>query len=68
MWRDIFLHNKTAVLEMLSRFDRDLLAAKKMVEEGDGEGLFQLFTRTRAIRRGIIALGQETSAPAPMEL
>ena len=63
MWRDIFLHNKTAVLEMLSRFEHDLAAAKQMVEAGDGDGLFQLFTRTRAIRRGIIALGQETAAP-----
>lgn len=63
MWRDIFLHNKVAVLEMLSRFERDLAAAKTMVEEGDGDRLFQLFTRTRAIRRGIIALGQETSSP-----
>jgi cyclohexadieny/prephenate dehydrogenase len=63
MWRDIFLHNKSAVLEMLARFDRDLSAAREMVEAGDGQGLFDLFTRTRAIRRGIIALGQETAAP-----
>ncbi len=63
MWRDIFLHNKDAVLEMLARFNADLQTAQKMVETGDGDGLFKLFTRTRAIRRGIINLGQETAAP-----
>ena len=63
MWRDIFLHNKSAVLEMLARFSKDLVAAQAMIEADDGDGLFQLFTRTRAIRRGIIELGQETSAP-----
>jgi cyclohexadieny/prephenate dehydrogenase len=63
MWRDIFLHNKAAVLEMLARFDKDLATARRMVEAGDGQGLFDLFTRTRAIRRSIISSGQETSAP-----
>ena len=63
MWRDIFLHNKGAVMEMLGRFKSDLSAAEKMIESGDGEGLFELFTRTRAIRRSIIAIGQETAAP-----
>jgi cyclohexadieny/prephenate dehydrogenase len=63
MWRDVFLHNKDAVLEMLSRFDRDLKALQGMIEKGDGQGLFDLFTRTRAIRRGIVEQGQDTAAP-----
>jgi cyclohexadieny/prephenate dehydrogenase len=63
MWRDVFLHNKDAVLEMLGRFNEDLAALQRMVRWGDGDGLFDLFTRTRAIRRGIIAQGQETQAP-----
>ncbi len=62
MWRDVFLHNKAAVLEMLARFNRDLAAAQAMIEAGDGAGLFDLFSRTRAIRRGIIDVGQETAA------
>ena len=63
MWRDIFLHNKPAVLEMLRQFNRDLATAQQMIENDDGPGLFQLFSRTRAIRRGIIESGQETAAP-----
>lgn len=63
MWRDIFLNNKEAVLEMLGRFSEDLLALQRMIRWGDGQGLFDLFTRTRAIRRSIIEQGQETSAP-----
>ncbi|MGH6936424.1 MAG: prephenate dehydrogenase/arogenate dehydrogenase family protein, partial [Methylocella sp.] len=63
MWRDIFLNNKEAVLEMLGRFNKDLSALQRMVRNGDAEGLFDLFTRTRAIRRGIIEQGQETAAP-----
>ena len=63
MWRDVFLNNKEAVLEMLGRFSEDLTALQKMIRNGDGQGLFELFTRTRAIRRGIIAEGQETAAP-----
>jgi len=63
MWRDVFLNNKEAVLEMLGRFTEDLTALQRMIRNGDGEGLFDLFTRTRAIRRGIIAEGQETAAP-----
>ena len=55
MWRDVFLNNKEAVLEMLGRFTEDLTALQRMIRNGDGEGLFNLFTRTRAIRRGIIA-------------
>ena len=63
MWRDVFLHNKDAVLEMLGRFNEDLAALQRMIRWGDGDGLFELFSRTREIRRGIIAVGQETSAP-----
>jgi cyclohexadieny/prephenate dehydrogenase len=63
MWRDVFLNNKDAVLEMLGRFTEDLSALQRMVRYGDGDGLFDLFSRTRAIRKGIIAQGQETAAP-----
>ena len=63
MWRDVFLHNKEAVLEMLGRFTEDLTALQRMIRREDGQGLFELFTRTRAIRRGIVELGQETAAP-----
>ena len=63
MWRDVFLYNKDAVLEMLGRFTEDLTALQRMIRRGDGDGLFELFTRTRAIRRGIVELGQETAAP-----
>ncbi|RBP16384.1 cyclohexadieny/prephenate dehydrogenase [Roseiarcus fermentans] len=63
MWRDVFLHNKDAVLEMLGRFSEDLTALQRMIRRGDGDGLFALFTRTRGIRLGIVAQGQETAAP-----
>ncbi len=63
MWRDVFLTNKDAVLEMLGRFTEDLSALQRMIRWGDGEALHALFTRTRAIRRSIIASGQETAAP-----
>lgn len=63
MWRDIFLNNKEAVLEMLGRFNEDLAALQRMIRWGDGQGLFDLFTRTRAIRRSIIEQGQETIQP-----
>ncbi len=63
MWRDVFLHNKEAVLEMLGRFNEDLASLQRAIRWGDGETLFNLFTRTRAIRRGIISVGQETPEP-----
>ncbi len=63
MWRDVFLYNREAVLEVLGRFTEDLTALQRMIRRGDGDGLFELFTRTRAIRRSIIAEGQETPAP-----
>jgi cyclohexadieny/prephenate dehydrogenase len=63
MWRDIFLNNRDAVLEMLGRFNEDLSALQRMIRHGDGQGLFDFFTRTRAIRRSIIEQGQDTAAP-----
>jgi cyclohexadieny/prephenate dehydrogenase len=63
MWRDVFLNNREAVLEMLGRFTEDLTALQRAIRFGDGKMLFDLFTRTRAIRRGIIEAGQETAAP-----
>lgn len=63
MWRDVFLHNRDAVLEMLGRFIEDLFVLQRAVRFGDGEKLFEHFTRTRAIRRGILDLGQDTAAP-----
>jgi cyclohexadieny/prephenate dehydrogenase len=63
MWRDVFLNNKEAVLEMLSRFSEDLAALQRMIRWDDREALLELFTRTRAIRRGIIEAGQETPEP-----
>lgn len=63
MWRDVFLHNRDAVLEMLGRFSEDLTALQRAIRYGEGDKLFDLFTRTRAIRRGIIEAGQETTVP-----
>ena len=63
MWRDVFLNNKEAVLEMLGRFNEDLSALTRAIRMGDGQTLFDLFTRTRGIRRSIIEIGQETAAP-----
>ena len=58
-WRDIFLANKEAVLEMLGRFNEDVAALARAIRWGDGDALFELFTRTRAIRRGIVEMGQD---------
>lgn len=58
MWRDIFLANKDAVLEMLGRFDEDLTALQRAIRYGDGKALEDCFTRTRAVRRSIIKAGQ----------
>jgi cyclohexadieny/prephenate dehydrogenase len=63
MWRDVFLYNREAVLEMLARFNEDLMSLQRAIRYGDGEALFQHFTRTRAIRKSIIEQGQETAAP-----
>jgi cyclohexadieny/prephenate dehydrogenase len=63
MWRDVFLHNKDAVLEMLGTFNEDLSALTRAIRRGDGEALFEHFTRTRAIRRSIVEIGQDSEAP-----
>ena len=63
MWRDVFLANKDAVLEVLGRFTEDLQALSRAIRWGEGDKLFELFSRTRDIRRGIIAAGQESAAP-----
>lgn len=63
MWRDVFLNNKDAVLEMLGRFTEELAVLQRAIRWGDGETLFNLFSRSREIRRGIIAAGQDTAAP-----
>jgi len=63
MWRDVFLHNREAVLEMLGRFSEDLTDLQRAIRYGDGDFLFDLFTRTRAIRRGIVDAGQDSAAP-----
>jgi cyclohexadieny/prephenate dehydrogenase len=59
MWRDIFIANKDAVLEMLGRFNEDVAALTKAIRKGDGDALFEHFTRTRAIRKGIVEIGQD---------
>ena len=63
MWRDVFLANKDAVLEMLGTFNEDLSKLTRAIRRGDGEALFDHFTRTRAIRRGIVSIGQDSAAP-----
>lgn len=63
MWRDVFLTNKDATLEILGRFTEELFALQRAIRQGDGEHLHAYFTRTRAIRRGIIEAGQDTDAP-----
>ncbi|HLX15818.1 MAG TPA: prephenate/arogenate dehydrogenase family protein [Bradyrhizobium sp.] len=63
MWRDVFLNNKDAVLEMLGTFNEDLSKLTRAIRRGDGEALFAHFTRTRAIRRGIVEIGQDSAAP-----
>ena len=63
MWRDVFLANKDAVLEMLGRFNEDVSALTRAIRRGDGEALFNHFTRTRAIRKGIVAIGQDSPSP-----
>ncbi|GLK73012.1 prephenate/arogenate dehydrogenase family protein [Ancylobacter dichloromethanicus] len=63
MWRDVFLNNREAVIEVLGRFTEDLIALQRAIRWEQGDALFDLFTRTRAIRRSIIEIGQETAAP-----
>lgn len=63
MWRDVCLHNKDAILEMLSRFSEDLAYLQRAIRWGEGDKLFELFTRTRAVRRSIIEAGQDVDVP-----
>lgn len=63
MWRDVCLHNKDAILEMLARFSEDLSALQRAIRWGDGDKLFDMFTHTRAVRRSIIEAGQDIDAP-----
>lgn len=63
MWRDVFLQNKEAVLDILGRFAEELFVLQRAIRMGDGDHLHDYFTRTRAIRRGIIEAGQDTAAP-----
>ncbi|MEZ5854943.1 MAG: prephenate/arogenate dehydrogenase family protein [Hyphomicrobiaceae bacterium] len=63
MWRDVFLNNREATLEMLARFTEDLIHLQRAIRYGDGETLFDLFTEARQTRRGIIQAGQDTAAP-----
>ena len=63
MWRDVFLNTRQAVLEVLGRFNEDLSVLQRAVRDGNGEALFELFSRTRAIRRSILDIGQDSAAP-----
>ncbi|WP_333794717.1 prephenate/arogenate dehydrogenase family protein [Hyphomicrobium sp.] len=63
MWRDVFLNNKDAVLDMLGRFTEDLTALQRAIRFGEGDTLFDMFSNARAIRRGIVQAGQDTAAP-----
>jgi cyclohexadieny/prephenate dehydrogenase len=63
MWRDVFLNNREATLEILGRFTEELFALQRAIRTGDGDHLHAYFTRTRAIRRGIIEAGQDVDAP-----
>ena len=63
MWRDVFLTNKEATLDILGRFTEELFVLQRAIRMGDGQHLFEYFTKTRAIRRGIIDAGQDTAAP-----
>ena len=63
MWRDVCLHNRDAILEMLSRFSEDLASLQRAIRWGEGDKIFELFTRTRAIRRSIVEAGQDVDAP-----
>ena len=63
MWRDVFLNNRDAVLEVLDRFLTDFAMMREAIRASDGDTLFDLFSRTREIRRGIIELGQDDARP-----
>ena len=63
MWRDVCLHNSSAILEMLSRFSEDLASLQRAIRWGDGDALHAMFERTRDVRRSIVEAGQEVDAP-----
>jgi cyclohexadieny/prephenate dehydrogenase len=63
MWRDVFLNNKEAVLEILGRFNEDLTALQRAIRWGEGDLLFDVFTKARSVRKSIIEAGQDTAAP-----
>jgi cyclohexadieny/prephenate dehydrogenase len=63
MWRDVFLHNKDATLEILGRFTEELFSLQRAIRKGDGDFLHEYFSRTRKIRRGIVEAGQDTDSP-----
>jgi cyclohexadieny/prephenate dehydrogenase len=63
MWRDIFLANKDAVLEMLGRFTEDVGELTRAIRRGDGDALFEIFSERRAIRKSIVEMGQDSPAP-----
>ena len=63
MWRDVFLTNKDGTIEILGRFVEELMELQRAIRTGDGDFLHAYFTRTRAVRRGIIEAGQDTDAP-----
>ena len=63
MWRDVFLNNRDAVLEVLGRFSEDLAALQRAIRWGEGDALFELFDRARRMRREVIEAGQDTPAP-----
>jgi cyclohexadieny/prephenate dehydrogenase len=63
MWRDVFLNNKEATLEILGRFTEELFDLQRAIRQGDGDQLFDYFTRTRSVRRGILDAGQDTAEP-----
>jgi cyclohexadieny/prephenate dehydrogenase len=63
MWRDVFLNNREAVLEVLGRFSEDLAALQRAIRWGEGDTLYDLFDRARRMRREVIDAGQDTSAP-----
>ncbi len=63
MWRDVFLNNKEATLDILGRFTEELFVLQHAIRMGEGDMLFDYFTRTRAIRRGILEMGQDVDVP-----
>ncbi|NQU71670.1 MAG: prephenate/arogenate dehydrogenase family protein [Rhodospirillales bacterium] len=66
MWRDVFLNNRDAVLEMLGRFSEDLAKLQRAIRVGDGDAMEELFTRTREIRRGVVE-AQQHVPPMPQD-